>query len=608
MKSHKTTDAAGSAETTSDLYATLAEAITHDDAAVREGAVREFAKLKDKRAVNLLVELLTDDAAIVRFAAATALTELGWRPANALFQARHAVALHQFQMAGKLGDVAVEPLLALLSDDDTTFRMAAVETLSEIGGPKVGAPLCLILGDENWHVRAVVVQALSRLADPTTVESLARLVRDNSYEVRSVTLDALDAINAPQCVPVLTRFLKDEAADLRLRAAELLGQFGEGKAIGHLIPAAVDLNSAVREAAMVSLKKLDSNWEKTEYAKQSTSDLLDALKHEEEDVRKAAADILRLIGQTPAMNTFLTADLGAVPKNAVSVLAQGLQSTNRDLRQASAEALGRLGDQSAIFLLVPMLRDEDQFVRDAALYALNLLNWKPANDSELVLRAVVLQRWETVLLFETLAIDPLVMVLESQDPVVCKGAVETLGKIGNKRAEPALAVMLGHPHKSVRVAAASALRMMGWQPEDPKEFAVMAIELGDWETVKMQGDIAVAPLIAQIKENYHDAQFAPGALAALAQMSDPRAVRTLLAHTRDGQIAETVMQALENIVEQAADGIETADLQTLAALNNLVQFRYSFDPKYGTQVRSGLQEVDSSRLKKMAGQELARRS
>ncbi|MFN7140193.1 MAG: HEAT repeat domain-containing protein [Limisphaerales bacterium] len=566
-----------------DVYGAMAEALTHSDPAVREGAAREFRKRKEKRGINLLVELLTDDCNKVRFEAATALNELGWRPANDTLKARHAVALHQFQVAAQMGDEAIDPLALLLAEDDVAFRMVALETLSHIGGAKVLSPICTALGDENSHLRAVAAQALCRLADPAAIEPLAKLVKDSSWEVRSVVLDAFEAINTAQCVGPVSRFLKDEAADLRMRAAELLGIFGDRKAIAALIGTAVDINPAVRDAALNSLKKLDSAWEKSEYCKQATPILLDALKHEESGVQKAAADILRTIGQTPAMNSFLTAEVGAVPQNAVTVLAQGLKSPNRDLRQASAEALGRMGDYSAIPKLVAALWDEDRFVRDAALYSLNLLHWKPANDAELVLRDVILQRWETAALFDSVALEPLVMVLESEDPAVCKGAIETLGKIGDKRAEEALAVMLGHHDKSVRTAAAQALRLMGWQPNDPQDFVLLAIELGDWETVKMQGEMAVGPLITQIKENYHVSEFSRDAMNALAQISDPRAVTTLLSFTRDGQIAETVMQALENIVEQAAQGVETADLQALANLNNLVQFRYpsSFHWRFG---------------------------
>jgi hypothetical protein len=68
-----------------------------------------------------------------------------------------------------------------------------------------------------------------------------------------------------------------------------------------------------------------------------------------------------------------------------------------------------------------------------------------------------------------------------------------------------------------------------------------------------------------------------------------------------------IINALSNLVENNSADIEADDLKTMTTLSNIFQFRYAFDPRYGRHVRSGLQEVDSSKLKKMAGQELARR-
>ena len=50
------------------------------------------------------------------------------------------------------------------------------------------------------------------------------------------------------------------------------------------------------------------------------------------------------------------------------------------MRQASAEALGRLNDFSVVPPLVNALDDPDEWVGRAAAFALNHLNWEPAAD------------------------------------------------------------------------------------------------------------------------------------------------------------------------------------------------------------------------------------
>jgi HEAT repeat protein len=596
-----------SAVSPADVYDTLTEALTHTDASIRESAAKEFSKRKDNRGISLLVETLNDEDAGVRLAAGTALNELGWRPSTDAQQAVHAVALQQFEVAAKLGEVALQPLLLPLKDRATNLRMVALETLASIGGPQSIKPIIAMLKDENSHVRAVAVQALSCLDDQQALEPLAKMVRDNSWEVRSVLLDALENFSAPRCVDVCAGFLKDEAPELRVRAIELLSRKNDSRAITSIIAALVDENGLVREAAETNLKILDANWEKTEYAKGATSSLLPALKHKDDSIREKAADTLRLIGQTRAMNSYLAAEMGTKSNTAVPVLANALKIFNRDLRQAAAEALGRTGDHAAVEPLVEALTDEDQWVREAALYSLNLLNWKPANDLEVVLKAVILQRWDSAIVFDALALEPLVMMLNCDDPEVVKSAIGALAQINDHRATEPLRIVMRHPQKIVRAAAAQALKIIGWLPSDAREGVLQAIELEDWNTVSQHGASAVEPLVTAIKENYQNRDLCDAAAVALGNISDGRAVKQLLGYSRDGQLADAVIAALTNLLEQSPGDIEADDLRALGNLSNIFQFRYTFDQRYGALVRSGLQEVDSSKLKKLALQELARR-
>jgi HEAT repeat protein len=50
------------------------------------------------------------------------------------------------------------------------------------------------------------------------------------------------------------------------------------------------------------------------------------------------------------------------------------------LRQAAAEALGRIGGDRVVVPLVAALDDQDEWVGRAAALALNHLNWEPAPD------------------------------------------------------------------------------------------------------------------------------------------------------------------------------------------------------------------------------------
>jgi HEAT repeat protein len=59
---------------------------------------------------------------------------------------------------GRLGDVrAVDPLIELLSDADQDLRRSAVEALGRIGDPKAIGPLLKVLGnqEDEWAVEPV---------------------------------------------------------------------------------------------------------------------------------------------------------------------------------------------------------------------------------------------------------------------------------------------------------------------------------------------------------------------------------------------------------------------------------------------------------------------
>jgi HEAT repeat protein len=63
---------------------------------------------------------------------------------------------------------------------------------------------------------------------------------------------------------------------------------------------------------------------------------------------------------------------------AISILLESLRDFDRDLRQAAAEALGRIDDIRVVTPLVSALDDQDEWVGRSAALALNHLNWSPA--------------------------------------------------------------------------------------------------------------------------------------------------------------------------------------------------------------------------------------
>ncbi|HXG49344.1 MAG TPA: HEAT repeat domain-containing protein, partial [Methylomirabilota bacterium] len=126
--------------------------------------------------------------------------------------------------------------------------------------------------------------------------------------------------------------------------------------------------------------------ERTEAARHAVPELKAALKDKEYWVRQAAAEVLARIGDalpavppaatTGEQTTFIHA-ADHKRQTAVDILLNALQDPDRDLRQAAAEALGRIGDRRAIVPLQAATDDPDAGVRTAATAALASLQDSP---------------------------------------------------------------------------------------------------------------------------------------------------------------------------------------------------------------------------------------
>ena len=142
--------------------------------------------------------------------------------------------------------------------------------------------------------------------------------------------------------------------------------------------------------------------------------LLDALKEEDEDARRDAADALGQIGMivVPALIEFLT-DLDA------------------DVRYHAAYALGNIGDPKAILPLIATLGDIDESVRYSGVDALEKIGGA--------------------------AVPALIEALTNANCKMRRSAADSLGKIGDDRAVPALIQTLGDTDDDVRYHSTDAL-------------------------------------------------------------------------------------------------------------------------------------------------------
>ena len=192
--------------------------------------------------------------------------DLQWRAADAL---------------GSLGEIALEPLLNVLSYHKMHVRIGAIEALSEIKSPRSVDPLIHTLTtDEDHEVRWVAALALGEIGDKNAIPSLLTSLQDKDRYVRygsakalekmgwSATTDqeqayyyigmqdwkALHALGKPAVGPLID-MLREKNPATRANIIELLGEIRTDEAKSACENALMDSDPHVRWTAILASKK-----------------------------------------------------------------------------------------------------------------------------------------------------------------------------------------------------------------------------------------------------------------------------------------------------------------------------------------------------------------
>lgn len=304
--------------------------------------------------------------------------------------------------------------------------------------------------------------------------------------------------------------------ETRMEAAERLAKIDDPATIHPLIQALGDRDSFVRWKAVRGLK---------EKGRSATEALIQALNDDDTAIRIGAAYTLGSISD----------------KVATLALIGALADEEVDVRARAAEALGKIGDTEAVSTLISALDDRSKIVRGRALQALihigqpaikPLVKTIESGDEALVTRWMAAR---TLVSMGEPAVEELIIALDHPAWDVRLRTAETLGQIGDPRAVKPLVRLLDDPDPHVRMQAKEAIAKIG-KP-------------------------AIGTLVTQLK---HESRLVRGnAVAALAQIRDPRAVKPLV------RVLGDLDRFVQNLALVALVGLgETGTEQLEAALRN----------------------------------------
>jgi putative membrane-bound dehydrogenase-like protein len=455
----------------------------------------------------------------------------------------------------KIGRAAVDPVTRALADPkrDVTARRHLVWALDGLagGGPEAAFPTVELLDAESAELRAQAARALGQREVPIAVEALVKRIGDVDPCVRLQAVIALGRIGDSQALPALLARLTDsdryvafsarqavrrvnawkaaalgldsadaELRDALLRAMESIYDIDACRALAAHV--ANDRHPAEERArALMILARIhrrarpwDGAWWGTRPSQGSPP-----AKVEEWDGTQVALRTIR-IGLTdpsaPLRDAAVSAVVETRDRDALSILRGRFHDEpDANVKRGIALALGKLGDKTALPVLVVALKDlkSPQSVRDAALSAMETIG------GELVVKT-------------------LIDVLGQADLPVARQTrlIAALGRARAKGAIAAIVSRLTSPEPNARAAAAEALGQIGVTEGvavplrsliEDQESAVSRAAISALAALKDR-DSVPAILAAADRE---PTRFEAG--LALTQFGDPRAMPVLVRNLSD---------------------------------------------------------------------------
>ena len=389
----------------------LLKALRDKDPDVVRAALLALRRVNDERVVGEMVALLQHHDFHVRTSAAQAIDTIRWAPKEKEQRIWFSVAKGWYDRAASLGADAMPALQLTFETGPTSSAIRAVEALGKLSDPRVVKILCSALHSpepavciaavgglgkaggsdavqalipclksSHTQVRSEAARALGVLGAAEATAQIVQMLKDKEWEVRKEAASALGKLNNPETLEPLAKVLDDQDYDVREAAVVALSKTGDRRAVGPLVLALKDEVAAVRRIAAAGLSRIDPDWISLPETRSAAEKLKVAIQDAEPAVRFFVAQLLVNLGEMSpeALLGFSTEDQMASPavkrkRMATNIFVALMDDRDRDVRQAAAEALGRLGGERARQALTRAGNDPDGDVAAATQMALQAL-------------------------------------------------------------------------------------------------------------------------------------------------------------------------------------------------------------------------------------------
>ncbi len=382
---------------------------------------RDFSNIKYTSAVEILAPVLKDDSFKNRAKAAEILHKIGWMAPNAIQNKFYLFARsdHGNLMKSDHEELA-EFLIEQASNGDEEIKNNAIKTLGKLRSKKAFEYLMDRAGGGyySYDTSLSAIDVIAQNPQPAMEDGLIKMFLNNSDTLKKQKIaEALSKIADIKNRDFYFKLCGDKDPVVRMHSAKISGEIRDSEAVELLTKMAIeDPEAYVQKTCVKTMVKI---------GKGGSPELVDIL----------------------------------------------LRSADPELRAAAAILISNLKYKNMSSDLVKLFRDGSADVRKKAADALEGLKWTPADTIEAAFYGFAANRTEEISTDEKLKIlagelynenssiktdlinylgmiknpivgENLIELVNSKDHGVQIAAIETLGKIHEKRAKPALVQLL----------------------------------------------------------------------------------------------------------------------------------------------------------------------
>ncbi len=237
----------------------------------------------------------------------------------------------------------IAELLTRLQSPDFYEREEAVRNLGSYDADEAVAGLVMALEDPDMGIRELAADLLAQMKGDTTAQLLVRFLGHADIGTRNLAAEILVKIGG-EAVPALLDDIDNEDYDIRKFIVDVLGLIKDPAAVHELCRKLWDENANVAGSSAEALGEIGS--------KEAVPALIGAFENVE-DARLQAAEALGKLGDPSALEK----------------LYEFMETDDPMVKFAVLEAIGNIGQKDSVPRLMSIVQSDDRTIAETALMA-----------------------------------------------------------------------------------------------------------------------------------------------------------------------------------------------------------------------------------------------